>query len=63
VFALEVPQQIPGVSDEILDPRGTWKDPAAYDAQARKLAALFRKNFEQFAESVSEGVRTAGPTL
>jgi phosphoenolpyruvate carboxykinase (ATP) len=63
VFALEVPQKIRGVSDEILDPRGTWQDRAAYDAQASKLAALFRKNFEQFAESVSEGVRAAGPAL
>ncbi|HJS42343.1 MAG TPA: phosphoenolpyruvate carboxykinase (ATP) [Gemmatimonadales bacterium] len=62
VFGLGVPQHVPGVSDEILDPRATWQDPAAYDAQARKLAALFRKNFEQFAESVSEGVRAAGPT-
>jgi len=61
VFGLEVPQHVAGVSDELLDPRRTWKDPAAYDAQARKLTALFRKNFEQFADSVSQKVRGAGP--
>jgi phosphoenolpyruvate carboxykinase (ATP) len=44
-----------------MNPRATWKDPAAYDEQARKLAAMFAKNFEQFAEQVDEAVRKAGP--
>jgi phosphoenolpyruvate carboxykinase (ATP) len=48
VFGLDVPQHVPGVPDELLDPRKTWKDPAAYDAQAKRLLALFQKNFEQF---------------
>jgi phosphoenolpyruvate carboxykinase (ATP) len=61
VFGLEVPTRIPGVSDTILDPRKTWSDPAAYDAQARKLTTLFRKNFEQFADAVTPAVRSAGP--
>ena len=61
VFGLHVPQHVPGVSDSLLDPRTTWKDPAAYDVQANKLIALFRKNFEQFAELVPVSVREAGP--
>jgi phosphoenolpyruvate carboxykinase (ATP) len=61
VFGLEVPKRVPGVPDALLDPRTTWKDPAAYDAQARKLTALFRKNFEQFADLVPASVREAGP--
>ncbi|MGE5801490.1 MAG: phosphoenolpyruvate carboxykinase (ATP) [Gemmatimonadota bacterium] len=61
VFGLEVPQHVAGVPDEVLDPRKTWKDAAAYDAQAKRLAGLFRKNFEQFANDVSPGVRDAGP--
>jgi len=62
VFGLEVPQHIPGgVPDEVLDPRGTWHDPSAYDAQAARVAGLFRKNFEQFAERVHDAVREAGP--
>jgi len=48
VFGLQVPLHLPGVPDELLDPRTTWKDPAAYDAQAARLVALFKKNFEQF---------------
>jgi len=63
VFGLDVPQHIPGgVPDDVLDPRRTWTDATAYDAQANRLAALFRKNFEQFAERVHDAVREAGPT-
>jgi phosphoenolpyruvate carboxykinase (ATP) len=48
VFGVLVPQSCPGVPGEVLTPRGTWPDPAAYDAQASRLAELFRKNFQQF---------------
>ncbi|HXF94687.1 MAG TPA: phosphoenolpyruvate carboxykinase (ATP) [Gemmatimonadales bacterium] len=62
VFGLEVPLHVPGgVPDEILLPRATWADPAAYDAQAARLAALFRKNFTQFEARVHPSVREAGP--
>jgi phosphoenolpyruvate carboxykinase (ATP) len=61
VFGLHVPESIPGVPKELLDPRGTWSDPAAYDAAAQKLAGMFRDNFKKFEEQVSEGVRAAGP--
>jgi phosphoenolpyruvate carboxykinase (ATP) len=44
----------------VLDPRGTWPEPAAYDAQAHKLAEMFRANFEKFG-SVAESIRGAGP--
>ena len=62
VFGLEVPTHVPGgVPDNILQPRGTWADPAAYDAMAERLAALFKQNFAQFADRVSAAVRDAGP--
>jgi phosphoenolpyruvate carboxykinase (ATP) len=44
-----------------MNPRATWSDPAAYEAQARKLAEMFRKNFAQLGGEVSESVRNAGP--
>jgi phosphoenolpyruvate carboxykinase (ATP) len=61
VFGLAVPQHIAAVPDELLDPRRTWKDSAVYDAQAQRLADLFRKNFEQFVGLVPVSVREAGP--
>ena len=60
-FGLNVPVEVPGVPTEVLDPKGTWPDREAYDKQARKLANLFRENFERFAPQVSEEVREAGP--
>jgi phosphoenolpyruvate carboxykinase (ATP) len=60
VFGLAVPTGIPKVPDEVLDPRGTWPDGAAYDEQAKKLAEMFRKNFEKFPHA-SAAIRDAGP--
>jgi phosphoenolpyruvate carboxykinase (ATP) len=61
VFGIEVPTKVPGVPSEILAPRATWPDGAAYDAQAAKLAKMFRDNFEKYAAGVDEAVRAAGP--
>lgn len=61
VFGLAVPDAVPGVPAEILLPRRTWPDPAAYDAQAARVASMFRQNFAQFAGQVSAEVREAGP--
>ncbi|HEY8445777.1 MAG TPA: phosphoenolpyruvate carboxykinase [Thermomicrobiales bacterium] len=60
-FGFAVPERCPGVPDEVLDPRNTWPDPDAYDAQAQKLAAMFAENFAQFAGSVPDTIRQAGP--
>ena len=62
VFGFEVPAAVAGVPSEVLTPRTTWSDPAAYDAQAKKLAGMFRDNFEQFSGDVPEAVVRAGPT-
>jgi phosphoenolpyruvate carboxykinase (ATP) len=62
VFGVHVPVSCPDVPPEVLDPRGTWADPVAYDAQARKLAGRFDENFEKFSAYVPEEVRAAAPT-
>ena len=46
---------------EILIPRNTWTDKAAYDATAKKLAGLFSKNFETYAAGASAEVKAAAP--
>jgi phosphoenolpyruvate carboxykinase (ATP) len=60
VFNLEVPQRCPGVDSAVLEPRATWRDPDAYDAQARRLAEMFKENFRQY-DGVPDAVREAGP--
>ncbi len=47
IFNLRMPKRCPHVPSEILNPRNTWKDRAAYDSQAAKLRDMFRKNFEE----------------
>lgn len=44
VFGLEIPRACPGVPSRLLDPRKSWEDGAAYDRQARELAAMFEEN-------------------
>ena len=56
-------QRMPGRRQEILIPRNTWTDKAAYDAAARKLAGLFRDNFKKYEAGASPEVKNAGPSL
>ncbi|MFC3118664.1 phosphoenolpyruvate carboxykinase [Jhaorihella thermophila] len=56
-FGLEVPVSVPGVAEVLLDPRRTWDDPEAYDAQAAKLVQMFAENFEQYLPYIDEDVR------
>jgi phosphoenolpyruvate carboxykinase (ATP) len=63
VFNLEMPTSCPGVPAAVLDPRGTWADPSAYDAQAVKLARMFMDNFKTFEKDVDPAVIAAGPTV
>ena len=61
VFNLDMPTSCPGVPSEVLDPRSTWADKAAYDAQAKKLATMFVDNFKTFESDVDRAVIEAGP--
>jgi len=61
VFGLSVPVAVEGVPAEVLDARGTWSDGAAYDAQAKKLAGMFRDNIKKFGDAVSAAIVGAGP--
>jgi phosphoenolpyruvate carboxykinase (ATP) len=61
IFNLDIPTSCPGVPAEVLNPRNTWKDKAAYDQQARKLATMFVDNFKTFEATASPAVKAAGP--
>jgi phosphoenolpyruvate carboxykinase (ATP) len=61
IFNLDIPATCPGVPDGVLDPRGTWPDPAKYDEQAAKLAKMFVDNFKTFENDVPPSVKAAGP--
>jgi phosphoenolpyruvate carboxykinase (ATP) len=61
VFNVEVPVACPGVPESVLTPRATWADPAAYDAQAGRLARMFVDNFAAFEAEADADVRAAAP--
>ena len=60
-FGLEIPASVLEVPAEVLNPRAAWADPAGYDMAARKLAAMFRRNFERFADGVDASVTACMP--
>ncbi len=60
-FNLQIPASCPGVPAEVLDPRKTWKDQAAYDRKAKDLAGRFVANFKQFEADTTPEIRASGP--
>ncbi|BAQ70686.1 phosphoenolpyruvate carboxykinase [Rhodovulum sulfidophilum] len=58
-FGFEVPLALHGVSEELLDPRRTWAEPAEYDAQAQKLVRMFSENFAQYLPFIDDDVKEA----
>lgn len=62
VFGLAIPESIKDVPAEVLDPKLSWKDGAAYDASAKDLAGRFKKNFEKFKAKLPQ-LESAGPIV
>jgi phosphoenolpyruvate carboxykinase (ATP) len=58
-FGFEVPVDVPGVDALLLDPRRTWADVVAYDAQASRLVEMFQKNFAQYVPFIDDDVKAA----
>ncbi|XCC61371.1 phosphoenolpyruvate carboxykinase (ATP) [Christensenella massiliensis] len=61
VFNVDVPQSCPDVPDEIMNPRDTWEDKAAYDESAKKLAKMFADNFAKKYPNMPKHIVDAGP--
>ena len=63
IFGMMMPVSCSGVPAEILNPRSTWADSAAYDAKSKYLAQQFVQNFEKYADGVQEEILKAAPKV
>jgi phosphoenolpyruvate carboxykinase (ATP) len=63
VFGFDIPDNCPGIPSEILDPRDTWEDKAAYDTKLKGLAEKFIRNFEKYASAADEEILAAAPVI
>ncbi len=59
-FGLLVPEGIPNVPANVLDPRSVWMDKGGYDTTANELRGRFEQNFRQFDGFVGDAVKAAG---
>jgi phosphoenolpyruvate carboxykinase (ATP) len=62
-FGFSVPTSVPGIEPHLLYPFKTWANKAEFDETARKLVAMFQKNFVQFETHVDADVRSAQPEV
>jgi phosphoenolpyruvate carboxykinase (ATP) len=58
-FGFDVPVAVEGLDDQLLNPRETWTDKDAYDAQAAKLVSMFSDNFEKYVPFIDDDVKAA----
>jgi len=63
IFQVEIPNEVPGVPQKVLNPEQSWSDLEAYKQEAAELAQKFANNFEKYRDSVSEEVANAGPCV
>ena len=62
-FGFAVPVSVPGIDEDLLDPMKTWKDKQEFAATARKLVAMFQKNFVRFEPHVDADIKAAAPEV
>ena len=61
IFNVDIPKEISDCPSDILNPKDTWKDKNAYDEQAKKLAKMFKDNFEKKYPDMPDNIKSAGP--
>jgi phosphoenolpyruvate carboxykinase (ATP) len=64
IFNLRIPKSIPGINNNILNPRNIWRKPEEWDGAARSLADRFIENFENFADTEeTRNLISSGPCI
>lgn len=61
IFGVLMPDVVPGVPSEILNPQETWADKEAYTKKALELAQLFVDNFAKYASEANAETLAAAP--
>ena len=60
-FGFQVPTTLGAVDTNVLVPKNSWSDGAAYDAAAQKLAGMFKANFVKYVSPGVTDYSTFGP--
>lgn len=63
IFGVAIPKECSDVPAEVLNPINTWTDRTAFTEKAKYLAGLFVKNFEKYADGVSDEILSAAPKV
>ena len=63
IFGFEVPKALHDVDSDLLNPKSTWPDEAAYDAAAKNLAEMYISNFTKYEGAGSVDYTQFGPKL
>ena len=63
IFGLNMPTECENVPSEILNPKNTWANQEAYDAQAMELANSFKKNFKKYEDNSNKEILSGGPIV
>lgn len=63
IFGVGQPRICPGVPTEVLSPRKTWNNDAAYYKTAHQLAASFKSNFKKFESYANDEIMAGGPLV
>ena len=61
IFNIAIPDAVPGVPDDVLNPERSWADKDLYKAEAHSLATKFVENFKKYEADVSPEVTASGP--
>jgi phosphoenolpyruvate carboxykinase (ATP) len=63
IFNLDIPNEVEGVPQNVLNPELAWTDQAAYQQEALQLAHRFADNFKKYEKTVLPEVSAAGPRV